>query len=128
MGSAKGGFMFDFEMDTEISLISSPNDSQITNSNFIQTTINMLQQRQLVITKRGFMGLAPQQATKVGMPIFILLGCSMPVLLQQHNNHYHFTGSIHVQGWMDGEMLEGMGKNEEIFQKIAHEQQPLQIQ
>src|SRR6202022_3873750 len=44
--------------------------------------------RKLVITKKGFMGLAPSWA-KAGDELAILFGCSMPVVLSRCHNHFH---------------------------------------
>ena len=77
-------------------------------------------------TKRGFMGLGIGWV-KMGMSINILLGCSVPVVLESHNEHWHFQAGAFVQGWMNGEMLDETGcTDEEIYEK-ATSQPPFQI-
>jgi len=59
---------------------------------------------------------------EVRMDVCILLGCSVPVLVEKHNNHYHLKGSCYMQGWKKGEILGEMGgPDEEIFEtgKVA---------
>lgn len=73
------------------------------------------------------MGLVPEGAAEVGIELSLLLDCSVSVLLQKKEGHYHLRRSVCVQGWIDGEMLEGMGTNKEIFEKVLTEP-PFQIQ
>ena len=75
----------------------------------------MIPHRRLIITKRGFIGLAVAHV-EVGTDACILLGCSIPVLLEKYNNHYHLKSSCYMQGWKIGGILDEMGgSDEEIF-------------
>jgi hypothetical protein len=89
--------------------------------------------RKLVISKKGYMGLAPSWV-KVGNELAVLLGCSLPVVLGRHGNHYHLEGDCFVQGWMRGEMLrhvgDGIGEGEggdKIENEVAGNWPPIQI-
>jgi hypothetical protein len=79
------------------------------------------------------MGLAPSWV-KVGNELAVLLGCSLPVVLGRHGNHYHLEGDCFVQGWMRGEMLrhvgDGIGEGEggdKIENEVAGNWPPIQI-
>ena len=78
----------------------------------------MIPHRRLIIKKRGFMGLAVAHV-EVRMDVCILLRCSVPVLLEKHNNHYHL---LHL-GLDEGEILDEMGgSDEEIFETVVKRQ------
>jgi hypothetical protein len=52
---------------------------------------NMICRRSLIISKRGYLGLAPAQ-TKKGDLICVLSGCSVPVIIGNENDSYKFVG------------------------------------
>jgi heterokaryon incompatibility protein (HET) len=62
--------------------------------------------RRLLVTERGYVGMAPPRAKK-GDLICILLGCSVPVLLRRYSSEglYQFVGECYVDGYMNGEAL-----------------------
>jgi hypothetical protein len=51
------------------------------------------------------MGLVSEKA-QVGDKIFILHGCSVPVLLRKCQDHYVFVGECYIHNCMDGEFLQ----------------------
>jgi hypothetical protein len=122
-GEVLGGVLLDVSDDGGLQPIRLPPSA----SHFGEKIETMLRCRQFVVTQKGYIGLVPEGAAEVGMELVILLGCSVPVLLHKHEGHYHLRGSVYVQGWMDGEMLEGMGTDEEILEKVVTEP-PFQIQ
>ncbi|KAH7370371.1 heterokaryon incompatibility protein-domain-containing protein [Rhexocercosporidium sp. MPI-PUGE-AT-0058] len=61
--------------------------------------------RQLMISKKGYIGLGPVPAKK-GDLICVLYGCSVPVLLRKVDEHYILVGECYVHGLMDGEALD----------------------
>jgi hypothetical protein len=64
--------------------------------------------RSFIVTEKGYMGLAPYWV-EAGWAIAILLGCSVPVLLQRRGMGWQVRGDCFVQGWMRGEMVEAFG-------------------
>ena len=82
---------------------------------------NMLRQRRFFITKKGYFGLAHQEV-EVGDEVCVLVGCSVPVVLRFHERgQYLFLGDAYVQGWMNGEMLEGAGGEAEVEKAVTKE-------
>lgn len=71
------------------------------------------------------MGLAPWYV-KRGFKIAVLLGCSVPLLLQELGEGecgndppgLYFRGDCFVQGWMAGEMLERYGNREQAWKEV----------
>jgi hypothetical protein len=55
--------------------------------------------RRLIVTKRGYMGLAPA-VTQVGDLCGIIFGCSMPCILRRASQHstYNFLGATYIPG------------------------------
>ena len=114
MGEAGGGWNGDFEgndvrvtvrPDSHVDDIYSPEEKAML----------MIPHRWLIITKRRFIGLAVAHV-EVGMGACILLGCSIPVFLEKHNNQYHLKSSCYMQGWkIRGILGEMGGSDEEIF-------------
>jgi hypothetical protein len=76
---------------------------------------SILRGRRPIITRNGYMGLAP---IYVDLPecvehkrllIAVVLGCSVPLLLHERDDGtYRLVGTCFVQGWMDGEWIESM--------------------
>ncbi|KAF2449249.1 hypothetical protein P171DRAFT_188503 [Karstenula rhodostoma CBS 690.94] len=64
-----------------------------------------LDQRALITTRTGYLGLAPT-AVRPGDVVAILLGCKCPMVLRQYSdNLYHVIGECYIHGLMDGEIL-----------------------
>lgn len=49
-------------------------------------------------------------------------GCSVPVVLRKWNWEQHlFLGDCYIEGWMDGEIIESLGGEEEAARKVTAE-------
>ena len=67
------------------------------------------------------MGLAPHYV-EVGQNLAILNNCSVPVLLEENaDGTYTFKGSVFVQDWMEGEILEELGLDTEEAWEVLDE-------
>ncbi|MCJ1238485.1 hypothetical protein MMC14_006474 [Varicellaria rhodocarpa] len=64
----------------------------------------LLWKRRLLITGKGYIGLAPRTAQQ-GDIICILLGCSTPVALRHHADYYKLIGECYIHGLMEGEAM-----------------------
>lgn len=72
---------------------------------FLQRVQEVVWNRQLVKTKRGYLGLAPDTAEKSDM-VCILYGCSVPVVIREADNGNHeLVGECYIDGMMDGAAL-----------------------
>lgn len=93
----------------------------------------ILKGRKFIITEKGFMGLAPWYV-RPGFKLAILLGCSVPVMLEELSEDkvgegelpgLYFRGDCFVQAWMEGQMLEewgGGGSVQELWAKVMKEE------
>jgi hypothetical protein len=64
-----------------------------------------LDQRALMTTRTGYLGLAPK-AVQQGDVVAVLLGCRCPIVLRPRcDNLFHVIGECYVHGLMDGEIL-----------------------
>jgi hypothetical protein len=63
--------------------------------------------RRFFVSKKNYMGLAPPQA-EVSDVIAVLFGCHTPFVLRRHGNYFKLIGETHVQGIMDGEVMEAV--------------------
>lgn len=75
--------------------------------------------RRLVTTSTGHIGLAPNTVNP-GDKIFVLIGCSMPVILRPDasGEHYEVTGECYVDGFMKGEAISALDSKEYRLQEI----------
>lgn len=72
---------------------------------FLQRVQEVVWNRQLIKTKRGYLGLAPEAAEK-GDLVCILYGCSVPVVIREVEGGAHeLVGECYVHGMMDGAAL-----------------------
>lgn len=62
----------------------------------------VMEDQKPMITAKGHLGRVPQSAGQ-GDAIFILLGCSMPVVLRACDAEYDVVESCYVHGCMEGE-------------------------
>ncbi|KAG6364696.1 hypothetical protein INS49_006300 [Diaporthe citri] len=75
--------------------------------------------RRLMVTKEGYIGVAPRRAQK-GDIVCVLYGCSVPVVLRKSGTDDEsaslckFVGECYVDGLMDGEAL-SLGKEAQDF-------------
>jgi hypothetical protein len=62
--------------------------------------------RRLMVSKKGFLGMAPNRSRK-GDIVCILFGCSVPVVLRKaaDGTKYVFIGECYVDGYMAGEAV-----------------------
>ena len=78
---------------------------------FMQRVQEVVLNRRLIKTKRGRLGLAPYRAKKEDA-VGILFGCSVPVLLRQHEDadtlegYFKIIGECYIHGIMDGQAVE----------------------
>ena len=80
-------------------------------SEAVGRSANLVFARRLLITAGGFFGLAPKRAQH-GDTIWVLLGCSTPVVLRPLGTRFKLIGECYVHGAMDGEFLEKLGAGE----------------
>ncbi|TID14341.1 HET-domain-containing protein [Venturia nashicola] len=72
---------------------------------FLQRVQEAVWNRQLIKTKRGHLGLAPDTAEKTDL-ICILYGCSVPVVIREVDGGKHeLIGECYIDGMMDGAAL-----------------------
>jgi hypothetical protein len=118
MGEAGGGWNGDFEgNDARVTVRSDSHVDDIYSPE--EKAMLMIPHRWLITTKRRFIGLAVAHV-EVGMGTCILLGCSIPVFLEKHNNHCHLKGSCYMQCWKKGGILDEMGgPDEEMFETVV---------
>lgn len=71
----------------------------------MRLAIISLDQRALITTRTGYLGLAAE-AVHQGDVVAILLGCNCPIVLRPYgDNLFHVIGECYVHGLMDGEIL-----------------------
>ena len=61
--------------------------------------------RRFLVTGKGFFGLGPRD-TEEGDVVFVLYGCSVPVVLRPDGDRWLFVGEVFVAGIMDGEVIQ----------------------
>jgi hypothetical protein len=72
---------------------------------FLRRVQEVVWNRQLIRTKRGDLGLAPEAAEK-GDLVCILYGCSVPVVIREvERGNHELIGECYVHGMMDGAAL-----------------------
>ncbi|MCJ1230814.1 hypothetical protein MMC12_007488 [Toensbergia leucococca] len=60
--------------------------------------------RVLILTKRGYLGLAPW-GTRIGDSVCVLLGMPTPTILRSEFDHFKLVGECYVHGIMKGEIM-----------------------
>ena len=58
--------------------------------------------RHLVVTEKGYLGLAPEHV-HTGDLVIIMMGSQVPLVLREVQQHYVFVGDAFIDGVMDGE-------------------------
>ena len=72
----------------------------------VRYTVQLLDNRALITTRTGYVGLAPVE-TCPGDVVAILLGCCWPVVLRPcDDGHYQLIGECYIHGLMDGEIFD----------------------
>ncbi|KAF2679706.1 HET-domain-containing protein [Lentithecium fluviatile CBS 122367] len=76
--------------------------------------------RRLITLSTGHFGLAPH-TIEPGDGIYVLLGCSLPVVLRQiaGNSHYRVIGECYVEGFASGEAIPGLDDGTFQLQDLA---------
>jgi hypothetical protein len=74
---------------------------------------SVLRGRRPLLTKNGYIGLAPAYLAKkeqeeiASLSLAVVAGCSVPLILQERvNGTYELLGTCFVQSWMEGEWME----------------------
>ncbi|EXA33062.1 hypothetical protein FOVG_15667 [Fusarium oxysporum f. sp. pisi HDV247] len=73
----------------------------------------MVMERRFMLTKRGYLGWAPDNSldereenhTQIGDLVAILFGCSTPLILRPRGEGFVVVGEAYVEGFMNGESL-----------------------
>lgn len=74
---------------------------------YINTRIaQMVGGRKIFVSESAHCGLVPDHA-EIGDCICVLLGCDVPVILRQVEDHQIFIGESYVRGLMQGQAIEG---------------------
>lgn len=73
----------------------------------------MARERTLFLTESGRLGLGPYQVQE-GDSVTVLYGIHVPIILQPAGSNYLFVGESHVDGIMQGEVVEGVSE-ETVF-------------
>jgi hypothetical protein len=71
----------------------------------------MIGGRKVSVSESGHCGPVPDHA-KIGDFICVLLGCDVPVILRQVEDHYTFIGESYVRGLMEGQAIEALERGE----------------
>jgi len=100
---------------------------QLTSGEILQSTylskwdgMKFCPGRKLLVTKTGFIGLAPPEA-KPGDIVAVLIGAPTPHILRKRGNHYKLVGECYIHGIMGGEAL---GHLNEELKAIGHRCRP----
>lgn len=87
-------------------------------SAFIGFSTSITADRRLFRTQRGYMGLAPRASCE-GDLVCVLLGSSVPVILQKFESHYLLIGECFALGFMDGEALKDVENGETVLEEFS---------
>ncbi|KAH7080543.1 heterokaryon incompatibility protein-domain-containing protein [Paraphoma chrysanthemicola] len=71
---------------------------------FRRHILESLHRRSFVVTTKGHVGLAPDEAEEGDLAV-LLGGCSTPVCLRRENGWYRWVGAMYVHGAMAGELV-----------------------
>ncbi|OQO13429.1 hypothetical protein B0A48_01657 [Cryoendolithus antarcticus] len=76
---------------------------------FTDVTSLQTMARRLLVTDKGFVGMAPRTARK-GDVVAVLLGCSVPVVIRrtakcEHGDRYDLVGECYLHGFMHGQAM-----------------------
>jgi hypothetical protein len=85
---------------------------------WIQDSCRYIWDRRFVLIGDGIMGLVPE-ATLQGDLVYLPLGCSHPVVLRPGELSYQLIGEAYVNGFMDGEAMNGLATEMYILQAVT---------
>jgi hypothetical protein len=71
----------------------------------------MIGGRKAFVSESGHCGLVPDHA-EIRDFICVLLGCDVPVILRQVEDHYTFIGESYVRGLIEGQAIEALERGE----------------
>jgi hypothetical protein len=69
----------------------------------------VMEERNLFRGTNGFIGLAPATACE-GDIVCVMLGCDVPLILRERDDHYELVGDAYVHGFMEGEAINRLGE------------------
>ena len=75
----------------------------------------MIGGRKTFVSESGHCWLVPDYA-KIGGFICVRLGCDVPVILRQVEDHYAFIEESYVRGLMEGQAIEALERGEVYLQ------------
>lgn len=79
--------------------------------------IGTMQNRVLFICSKGYLGMGPPGLLSSDM-IYILLGCSVPMVLRKVDDHFLLVGECYVHSLMDGEAMDIVQRDEIPLQDL----------
>ncbi len=88
--------------------------------NDLLVLLSNFENRRLVTIETGHFGFA-SSTVQPGDPIFVILGCSIPVILRPVDigGRYEVVGECYVEGYMKGECVAGVESGKRIAQDIV---------
>ena len=87
---------------------------------FHEAFVRACNDRRFFVTKKGYMGMAPE-STKEGDLVAIIFGGKVPYIIRSTENGYRFIGDCYVPGLMKGEAVDEwreQGKKQQLFQLV----------
>lgn len=96
---------------------------------WLQCLSNVFRNCRVIITEKGYYGVVYRDLVhrdvEVGDEVYILFGCSIPVILREWSWEQHlFLGDCYIEGRMNGEIIESVGGEEEIARKVTSDNCP----
>jgi Heterokaryon incompatibility protein (HET) len=89
-----------------------------SDSRFYRTLLEFAVDRQLIRTREGLIGSAPEM-TRVDDHMCVLLGCPQPLIIRKVEKHYLIVGVCYVFGIMHGEVMELLEQNDVFIEEIV---------
>jgi hypothetical protein len=86
----------------------------------LSALINRLLFSALFITHQGYIGIGRLNAVQVGNSISVVEGCRVPLIIQSEASHYTIIGDCYVDGIMQREVIEIVGKGTLKMEGIIH--------
>lgn len=70
----------------------------------------ILPRRELSLTDKGWLGMVSEGTVQEGDEVWILFGCSMPMLLRPHDAYHEVVAPVAAPGVMGGEIVKNLGR------------------